>query len=64
MKVKRTLDTSDATYDLLELTDKEFYILVRAYENYMHYIRHCPPAEDDEMWNKMRKLSEEKITII
>jgi hypothetical protein len=63
MKIKRTFDTTQATYDLLELTDQEFSILCKAYEHYMYYIRHCPPAEEDSMWQKMRKLMEERITI-
>jgi hypothetical protein len=64
MKIKRTLDTTNANYDLLELTDKEFNLLVRAYEHYMFYTRHCPPSEDDSMWQKMRKISEERIIML
>ena len=64
MKIKRTLDTTKATYDLIELTDEEFNILCKAYEHYMFYIRHCPPSEEDSMWQKMKKLSEERITVI
>lgn len=63
MKIIRTLNTSSASYDLMELTDKDFNTLCHAYEFYMHHIRHCPPAENDELWKKMRKLQEEKITI-
>ena len=64
MKIKRTLETKSAIYDLTELTDEEFSILCKAYEHYMFYIRHCPPAEEDSMWQKMRKLQEERIIIL
>lgn len=58
------MDTTDATYDLTELTDAEFNVLIKAYEHYMFYIRHCPPREDDSMWSKMQKLSKDRITVV
>ncbi len=64
MKIKRTLDTKQASYDLLELNDEEFSTLVKSYGHYMYYIRHCPPAENDSMWQKMQKLMEDRITIV
>lgn len=64
MKITRKLDTSSATYDLTGLTDKEFNTLCRAYEHYMSYIRHAPPAEDDSMWRKMLTLQEDRVTIV
>ena len=63
MKIKRTLDAHKALYDLIELNDEEFTMLCKAYEHYMFYIRHCPPADEDSMWNKMKKLLEDRITI-
>lgn len=64
MKIKRTLNTNSATYDLQDLTDEEFSILCKAYEHYMFYIRHCLPTDKDAMWQKMNKLQEERITIL
>lgn len=64
MKIKRTLNTETATYDLTELTDKEFTMLVKSYENYMFYIRHAEPSEEDSMWQKMKKLMEDRITVV
>lgn len=64
MKIKRTLDTKQASYDLLDLNDEEFSLIVRAYEHFMYYIRHCPPAENDSMYQKMKQLIDEKIIVI
>ena len=64
MQIKRILDTTKASYDLISLNDEEFSILCKAYEHYMFYIRHCPPAESDSMWNKMKKLQEDRISIV
>lgn len=64
MEIKRTLDTSCAKYDLTNLTDKEFITLIKAYEHYLRYIQHAPPAEDDSMWNKMQTLEKDRITVV
>lgn len=64
MQIKRTIDTSTATYDFLGVSQQDFNILFNAYEHYMSYIRHAPPAEDDALYNKMRKLMEDRITIV
>lgn len=64
MKIKRTLDTSTATYDFLEVSESDFNTMFKAYEHYMAYIRHAPPAEDDALYNKMRKLQEDRITVV
>lgn len=64
MNIKRTLDTKAATYDFIGVTDEEFNLLYAAYMHYANYTRHCPPAEDDCLFNKMKKLMEDRITIV
>lgn len=64
MKIKRTLNTAEATYDFLEVSENDFNTMFRAYEHYMSYIRRAPPAEDDTLYNKMRKLQEDRITVV
>lgn len=64
MEIKRILDTSTAKYDLLNLNQKEFDMLVNAYQHYMYYIQHAPPSDEDSMWEKMQKIVHSSITIV
>lgn len=64
MEIKRKLDTSNASYDLTNLTDAEFTMLYKAYEYYANYTRHAPPSDEDSMWSKMQRLMNDRITIV
>ena len=64
MKITRTLDTKSATYDIIGISDEDFNMLCRSYERYMYEMRHCPPADDDILWQKMNQLQKDRITIV
>lgn len=63
MKVQRTLDTSDARYDLIGLTLKEFELLHRAYLKEIHSM-YNGPTDKDELLNKLTLMSTSDTLVI
>ena len=63
MKIKRTLETANATYDIMELTKQEFKNLVFCYEKQM-YIWHNRQPEGDELLDKLKQMVDSDTLII
>jgi succinate dehydrogenase flavin-adding protein (antitoxin of CptAB toxin-antitoxin module) len=58
MKITRKLETANATYDLTELTKRQFSDLLHCYEKQMYIYCNREMPEDDELLNKMRKMAD------
>ncbi len=64
MRITRKIDKEQASYDLLELKHIDILTIKRALDHFASYTRHCPPAEDDELYNKITKILDfEQVTI-
>lgn len=62
MQIKRTIDTTKATYDLIGLTSEEFNRVYSSYQQYMYRIRQ--DDEGDLLMQKMRKMADSSEVII
>lgn len=63
MNIKRTLDTANASYDILGIDRKQLSTLVSAYTHYLVYTHH-QLSNDDELLNKLEKMIESDIYIV
>jgi len=63
MKVKRTIETINATYDILDLSERQFKDLLHCYEKQMYIYCNRQIPENDELLNKLKKMAESNITI-
>jgi hypothetical protein len=68
MNIKRQIETKSAIYDITNLNERQFSMLVAAFENYMYYTRHCLPepteGNEGELYDKLRKMRESETTVI
>lgn len=68
MNIKRTIDTSKATYDIGGLDDEQFSFILQSLHHYCSYtMRHIPDDESTPLGNLMSKLNKMKnssVTII
>lgn len=66
MEIKRTLNTDEATYDLIGLTHRQFSHLLQSYEKqwYMYCNRAYPEKVHDPLLDAMRELDGSRVTII
>ena len=61
MKLKRELNTTDATYDILGLTHGEFRQIATALEHFCYYTQ---LGTDDPLVVKFREMTHSSVTII
>lgn len=66
MEIKRTIDTTQAKYDLIGLTHEELKHLYYSYEKqwYVYCNIQMPESGDDQLLDKMRQMIENVTTKI
>jgi hypothetical protein len=64
MKIIRQINRESSKYDITELTHEEFMRLFHCYEVQMYVVHNRQYPEDDELFNKLKKMvNEERIVI-
>lgn len=66
MKIERMFDVSNATYNLLELSNEQFKFLYKALDSYLFITHHCLPLEGElgELHSKIEKIRDsQNLTI-
>lgn len=66
MQIKRTLQTEEATYDIIGLSHTQFTHLLQSYEKqwYIYCNRSYPEKGKDPLLDAMRELESTRVTII
>lgn len=64
MQIKRTIDTTNATYDLVGLSRQQFSRLFSAYEHEHFKLHNGFHPENDELLTKFEEISSKDTLIV